>query len=651
MITYSGMDLGLNIAALMICVCNIIYTSLDGNLGKQQNRVFILMNFMLGVNALCEITNYYVFQHVGESDPAFMAMRISQFTYFLCHALVPPLLFYYISFMIGRSIGIGVHRHSGHKSLDRLFDILPIAVIVATELFIAFNPLTEWCWFYDSDRIFIRAWGEYAVIYASSVCWIVASFILAMRSWTYLSNGRKNSIAVCFFLACSGVAIQLISKSFRVEILMEALGFSGALIFVENEDDRKNVEYDIYNAAAFELDMQTTVKNHIPVHILMIRNIEFDNKVNKVISKKINRYLISKAVSDYLKTVVKKHFIYYLGEGKFALALYYLSEEDTASLAKNIEKRFDAPFYIAGSDMILSSRIIIVNVPEQATSPEELVFISRCPISDDMTDQILKGDAIAPMIRRAAIENAIIHGLEQNSFEVYYQPTYDINKKLHGAEALLRMNDSALGRIYPDEFIPIAEMIGMIDRLDEFVLKEVCNMISSGLASRYGLECINVNLSVIECLKEGFADHVNEIVKKAGVPNEMINFEITESVAAKDYNHLSDVIENLKANDFRFSIDDYGTGYSNITSLFSLEVDIIKIDKSILWNAEKSELGRTLLKTSVDMIHTMNKKALAEGVETEAQIEMLRKFGCEYLQGFYFSKPLPLNEFIAYLQK
>ncbi len=213
------------------------------------------------------------------------------------------------------------------------------------------------------------------------------------------------------------------------------------------------------------------------------------------------------------------------------------------------------------------------------------------------------------------------------------------------------MNDSALGRIYPDEFIPIAEMIGMIDRLDEFVLKEVCNMISSGLPSRYGLECINVNLSVIECLKEGFADHVNEIVKKAGVPNEMINFEITESVAAKDYNHLSDVIESLKANDFRFSIDDYGTGYSNITSLFSLEVDIIKIDKSILWNAEKSELGRTLLKTSVDMIHTMNKKALAEGVETEAQIEMLRKFGCEYLQGFYFSKPLPLNEFIAYLQK
>lgn len=165
------------------------------------------------------------------------------------------------------------------------------------------------------------------------------------------------------------------------------------------------------------------------------------------------------------------------------------------------------------------------------------------------------------------------------------------------------------------------------------------------------MDCINVNLSVLECMKEGFAEYVSGIVESAGVRKKMINFEITESVAARDYNQLANVIEQLKNEGFQFSIDDYGTGYSNMTSLFSLGADIIKIDKSVLWNAEKSELGMTLLRTSIEMVHEMRKKALMEGVETEAQIEILRELGCNYLQGFFFSKPLPKDEFIKLIEK
>ena len=162
---------------------------------------------------------------------------------------------------------------------------------------------------------------------------------------------------------------------------------------------------------------------------------------------------------------------------------------------------------------------------------------------------------------------------------------------------------------------------------------------------------INVNLSILECMKDGFADHMNEIVEDAGIRKKFINFEITESVAAKDYDHLSGVIDQLKNEGFLFSIDDYGTGYSNMTALFSLGADVIKIDKSILWNAEKSDLGMTLLKTSVDMVHEMHKKSLMEGVETEAQIEILKKLGCNYLQGYYFSKPVPKDEFIRLIEQ
>lgn len=293
---------------------------------------------------------------------------------------------------------------------------------------------------------------------------------------------------------------------------------------------------------------------------------------------------------------------------------------------------------------------MLVNVPERAKNVEEVIYIAECPIPELMEERIIEGKSLDWIIRRSAVEKAVTHGLDKGSFEVYYQPTYNIDKTLHGAEALLRMNDKDMGIIYPDEFIPIAEQLGIIDVIDEFVLKEVCKFIFTGIPQKNGMDCINVNLSVLECMKEGFAEYVSGVVEAEGIRKKMINFEITESVAAKDYDHLADVIEQLKHEGFKFSIDDYGTGYSNMSSLFSLGADIIKIDKSILWNAEKSELGMTLLKTSIDMVHKMQKKALMEGVETEQQIEILKKLGCEYLQGYYFSKPLPKNEFISLIE-
>ena len=228
-----------------------------------------------------------------------------------------------------------------------------------------------------------------------------------------------------------------------------------------------------------------------------------------------------------------------------------------------------------------------MHIPDRAASLEDVRYIAECPIPEQMQERIIADDSLDWIIRRAAVENAVAKGLGNGSFEVYYQPTYTIDRRLHGAEALIRMHDAKMGTIYPDEFIPIAEQLGLIDELDEFVLREVCRFLLTGIPQKYGMDCINVNLSVLECMKEGFAEHISGIVEDAGVHKKLINFEITESVVSRNYKHLSDVIDRLKQEGFLFSIDDYGTGYSNMTTLFSLGADIIKIDKSLLWNAEK----------------------------------------------------------------
>lgn len=603
---------------------------------------------LLAVNAVCEMINVRVGEYDMSSEVAFMITRSSKYVYFLSHGLIAPVLYYYLSFVIGRSVGF--RCSSGASRKEKLRVMISWAIVIVSEFIVAINPLTHWSWYYTEERVFHRAWGEYIFIYITSGLWIIAAFIMCMKSWNILSKGRKRSIAICFLLAVVGVCLQLFIPQLRVEILIESIGFSGVLLFIENEDDRKNVELDVYNSAAFELDLKANLKNKIPVKILIIRNIRFDKTANTVVFGRMNRDLIIKEVSEYLGTVIQRYFIYSVGHGRFALALYDYTDKEAHELAETINKRFQQQWNVNGIDIIVSSRIMLVNVPERAKNVEEVIYIAECPIPELMEERIIEGKSLDWIIRRSAVEKAVTHGLDKGSFEVYYQPTYNIDKTLHGAEALLRMNDKDMGIIYPDEFIPIAEQLGIIDVIDEFVLKEVCKFIFTGIPQKNGMDCINVNLSVLECMKEGFAEYVSGVVEAEGIRKKMINFEITESVAAKDYDHLADVIEQLKHEGFKFSIDDYGTGYSNMSSLFSLGADIIKIDKSILWNAEKSELGMTLLKTSIDMVHKMQKKALMEGVETEQQIEILKKLGCEYLQGYYFSKPLPKNEFIRLIE-
>ena len=149
----------------------------------------------------------------------------------------------------------------------------------------------------------------------------------------------------------------------------------------------------------------------------------------------------------------------------------------------------------------------------------------------------------------------------------------------------------------------------------------------SGEPTRLGMECINVNLSVVQCMQDKFVERIRGIVDSYGISKSLINFEITESVSASDYELLSKVITSLKENGFQFSMDDYGTGYSNMHSLFSLSFDIVKIDKSILWDAENSELGEIILESCIHMIKQMKRKILVEGVETKKHVEKLKKLG------------------------
>lgn len=249
------------------------------------------------------------------------------------------------------------------------------------------------------------------------------------------------------------------------------------------------------------------------------------------------------------------------------------------------------------------------------------------------------------------LEDIIDNALNNERLSVYYQPIYSVEqKRFTSAEALLRLDDEEYGKISPELFIPIAEKNGVIHRIGTMVLEEVFRFIASDEFKELGLEYIEVNLSVAQCMRNNLAKEILLLMEKYKVRPEQVNLEITETAAAHSQNTMSENIRALAAAGIKFSLDDFGTGYSNMRRVASLPLNIVKLDKSFT-EIEENPRMEIMVRNTVNMIKDMGMKIVIEGIETESVAKVFSDLKCEYIQGFYFSKPLPRDEFIAFLRE
>ena len=248
------------------------------------------------------------------------------------------------------------------------------------------------------------------------------------------------------------------------------------------------------------------------------------------------------------------------------------------------------------------------------------------------------------------IDHIISTGIKNNSFEMYYQPIYSVEKKQFvSAEALIRLRDEKLGFVSPSIFIPAAEKNGAIHQIGDFVLEDVISFIAKSDLEKYGLEYIELNLSVAQCIESNLSEKVMALLEKYTVSPDKINLEITETSENLNFEIIEENINMLASRGIKFSLDDFGTGYSNILRITKLPLNIIKLDKSFVDDLEKPGM-KTVISETVSMLKKMKKKILIEGVETYEDLDYFRNVGCDYIQGYYFSKPLTKDDFFEFLR-
>ncbi|MBP5328487.1 MAG: EAL domain-containing protein [Spirochaetaceae bacterium] len=253
----------------------------------------------------------------------------------------------------------------------------------------------------------------------------------------------------------------------------------------------------------------------------------------------------------------------------------------------------------------------------------------------------------------ADIQNKVKKAMEDESFEVFLQPIFDLNAgSFTSAEALIRLKDDNGTYIPPDKYIPQSEQNGDIVRIGEIVLKKVCLFIKETELVKYGINKVNVNLSITQCMQDNIVNRLISIIDSYSLPHELFRFEITESMIAKNEKLLVSVMNQFTNQGFELALDDYGTGYSNTARMMQYNYSEIKFDKSLINEIETNETKRLMVKHHISMLkETGNTTVLAEGVETKELVDHLKKLNCDYIQGFYYAYPMGLSQFKDFFKK
>lgn len=316
---------------------------------------------------------------------------------------------------------------------------------------------------------------------------------------------------------------------------------------------------------------------------------------------------------------------------------------------KELAKEIERPLQYEDEDLFVTSNIGISIFPGHGKTAESIykhASVAKTLAKDLGRPYQLSGDKLTKeMARKVALEKDLMRALEREELFLVYQPQINIKQEtLIGFEALLRWDHPEHGLISPGEFIPIAEEAGVINSIGEWIIETACKQQKQWKDEGYSSLKIAINLSPKQLQDPDLIEKVAALMKKYEVTPSLLEFEITENMNLFETDSFLQKIKELKMLGIELSVDDFGTGHSSLSYLQQLPIDHVKIDRSFIWDIPENRNNIALTKAIIAMAHELGLTVVAEGIETIEQLELLREYECEYAQGFYFSKPMPVEQ-------
>ncbi|MEJ2407066.1 MAG: EAL domain-containing protein, partial [Candidatus Thiodiazotropha sp.] len=393
------------------------------------------------------------------------------------------------------------------------------------------------------------------------------------------------------------------------------------------------------------------------VSVLFIDLDDF-KKINDSLGHEVGDKVLIEASRRLLTSVRTGDTVARLSGDEFIVLLSGLHKPEAAQIiAEKILDSFRRIFEIDGRELLITASIGIAIYPDDSDTTSGLLRSADSAMyhskeSGRNTFSFFTERMNQEVSKRLSLEEQIHGALERREFSVYYQPQVDVKTgHIVGAEALLRWNNPVLGSVPPDDFIPIAEQTGLIIKLGEFVLEEALSK-TAVWQSDLGRDFrIAVNISPRQFLRTSLYDEIKHLLQKAGVQPHLLELEITEGVLMTGHTYVQETLDRITALGILVAMDDFGTGYSSLSYLRSYPFRILKIDQSFVRDISTDKADRELISAAISMAHGLNLSVIAEGVETEEQLNYLKAQGCDFAQGYLFSRPIDSTDMNKLLEQ
>lgn len=524
------------------------------------------------------------------------------------------------------------------------------ALTAAYGLFLVMNVFNGCLFYFDDASNYYRG-PLNRIVYVLPVLEVILISVCYARRKRSVSHAvsrvLKGVPAACAVL----LVLQLIFPDYLLNGTFAAI--INLIIFVNFQSVR--VEEDALtelpnrNSFASELELRLNSGENYEVVLVALRGF---SQVNEVYGHECGDAVL-RQVARELESHVKGGFVFRFGGDQFVMLLPDASpatcNERLLRLSSSLRHR-----HVVGEHSIRTNQCIVeLRYAGRDWSSEEIVnrLEFGLAIAKHENMELLRFDSQVALryLRREEIMASMRTALDEDRFEVWYQPIYEASTgRFSSAEALIRLRDEKGRLIGPDEFIPLAENSEIIDDLTWFVIEEVCELLASEAVPE--LEGVSVNLTARQVLQHGIEDKLQSIAASHGIKPSQLRLEITERTAVESGEYLSRKMQKLRARGFEFMLDDFGTGYSNLSSVLYMPFSYVKLDRSLMNTLETDPNSRLMAQTLVPFFHKLGMHVVAEGIENEEQVKLILGYGVNRIQGYYFARPMDTTKLIDWYE-
>ena len=627
-----------DVAALLISIVILFNVFLKQRIVSRVSKSFKVLAVDLFIAVIFDIITIFTITYY-ESVPVWLNYLLNIIC-LLSYNLLPV---FYISTIVCAT------TDEDDKILKTSKILISIPAIIAC-LMIITTPLTKKVIYFDESGQYHADW-MIDVLAGIGFVYLIMVIVQGFKKRKSIRFEQTVTIFVYTLSTILALVIVNIWTNVLITLLFASISLLITYLSLDNPSEYKDPIMDIYNKKAFMITTAAKFNDKKEFIVLGVQ-LEGITYLNETLGYHTFNNLLVR-LGKKLCGICGRYNVFRISGSKLVI-LMSPDDKDLDDKLLELQLLFSSSTKIANTEISPKVKMALFHCPQSA---------ENCVSLNDLIFDTLNKNELEPgkivnvdnkITEKAHRENELSEILKQaiskNQFEVYYQPIYNVKaKKFTSAEALIRLNNTELGFVSPDEFIPIAEKNGLIHLIGEFVFRSVCKFILNNKLWEKSIDYIHVNLSVIQCMQEKLHEQLLAIMDYYQLDYKYIALEVTETAAVVSSDTLMINMKQLMEKNINFALDDYGMGYSNTTSILKYPFHTIKLDKSIVWAAMKDEKARKLLHHTIDMFKDMGIELVAEGVETKEMAAALTKMKCDHLQGFLYSKPVKAEEFLNLL--